>query len=60
MSARIVLRCSNNVVDVFHGEEGWLDWTRFVKVNREYLKFLRGMQISPADFNEVKRLLDMK
>ena len=60
MSKRIVIRKLNKIIDVFSGEEGWESdhWTRFVLIGN-YLKFIKGVQLSPHDFNHVKKELGL-
>jgi hypothetical protein len=58
MTNRVVIRKHHRIIDVFHGEEGWEEnnWTRFLLVGN-YLKFIKGAQMSPKDFNSVKKEL---
>ena len=55
---RIVLRRANNILDVFHGEEGFhvQQWTRFLIV-RGYLKYLKGAQLAAHDLLAVKKMI---
>ena len=56
MTNRVVIRKHHRIIDVFHGEEGWEEnnWNRFLLVGN-YLKFIKGAQMSPQDFNTVKK-----
>ena len=60
MTNRIVIRKQNRIIDVFHGEEGFEEhnWTRFLLKNR-FLKYIKGVQMSPQDFNQVKKELSL-
>ena len=60
MTNRIVIRKQNHVIDVFHGEEGFKEhnWTRFLLKNK-FLKYIKGAQMSPQDFNQVKKELSL-
>jgi hypothetical protein len=59
MTPRIVIKKVNkHLIDVFHGEEGFEshNWTRFVIVNG-FLKFLAGVTMTPADLQQVKKVM---
>lgn len=58
MTNRIVVKRLGKIIDVFTGEQGWEPehWTRFLLVNN-YLKFIKGSQMSPQDFNDIKKQL---
>lgn len=60
MTNRIVIKKANNIIDVFHGEEGFEkhEWTRFILV-RGYLKYINGAQLSANDFFTVKKELGL-
>lgn len=60
MTKRLVIKKANKVIDVFSGEQGFAEqeWTRFLLVGK-YLKFIKGAQLSPHDFNEVKAQLQL-
>ena len=60
MTNRIVIRKQNNILDVFHGKEGFEEhnWTRFLLKNK-FLKYIKGAQMSPQDFNQVKKELSL-
>lgn len=58
MSDHIVLRKANNIVDVFHDEQGFnpQGWTRFLLV-RGYLKYIKSVQMNNQDLVTVKTML---
>lgn len=61
MSKRIIIKKVNNhLIDVFHGEEGFEEsnWTRLLLI-KGYLKFIKGSQLSPHDFNAIKKELEL-
>ena len=60
MSNRIIIKRANHIIDVFHGEQGFEQdtWTRFLLV-RGFLKFIKGSNLSPSDFNYVKKELEI-
>jgi len=60
MTNRIVIKKANRIIDVFFGEEGFVqqEWVRFLLVGN-YLKYVIGAQLSPQDFTEVKKLLGL-
>ena len=60
MTNHIIVRKQNHIIDVFHGEEGFEEhnWTRFLLKNK-FLKYIKGAQMSPQDFNQVKKELSL-
>lgn len=54
MSNRILIKRSNNVVDVFFGEQGFAPhhWARFV-LNNKQLKHLKGASLPSNDWRFV-------
>ncbi len=60
MNKHIIIKKANNVIDVFHGQEGWekQDWTRFLLV-KGFLKYINGAQMSTNDFFFVKKELGL-
>lgn len=60
MTNKLVIRKANRIIDVFSGEQGFVeqDWTRFLLVGK-FLKFIKGAQLSPTDFNLVKKELQL-
>jgi hypothetical protein len=60
MDTHIVVKKLNNIIDVFHGREGWEQdhWTRFLLI-KGFLKYIKGASLSPEDFLTVKKQLGL-
>ena len=53
----IVIKRTKFFVDVFHGKEGWhqKDWTRFILVNKQYIKYVSGARMTAPAFDYVRK-----
>ena len=56
---RIVIKKSGSFYDVFHGNYGFnpQNWTRFIIINKAFLKQIGGVRMSKTDFTSVQTLL---